>query len=108
MKTLQGLAMGIQCFGGELPFFFISGWLLKKIGHINAMTLVLFTFGIRLFLYSLLTNPWLVLPIELMQGVTFGVFYSTMATYASIVAPPGTSATLQVSFSIIYFVREGF
>lgn len=97
MKTLQGLAMGIQCFGGELPFFFLSGWLLKKIGHINAMTLVLFTFGIRLFLYSLLSNPWLVLPIELMQGITFGVFYSTMATYASIVAPAGTSATLQVS-----------
>lgn len=97
MKTLQGLAMGIQCFGGELPFFFISGWLLNKIGHINAMTLVLFTFGVRLSLYSLLSNPWLVLPIELMQGITFGVFYSTMATYASIVAPAGTSATLQVS-----------
>lgn len=96
MKTLQGLAMGIQCFGGELPFFFISGWLLKKIGHVNAMTLVLFTFGVRLCLYSLLSNPWLVLPIELMQGITFGVFYSTMATYASIVAPAGTSATLQV------------
>lgn len=102
MKTLQGLAMGIQCFGGELPFFFISGWLLKKIGHINAMTLVLFTFGIRLFLYSLLSNPWLVLPIELMQGVTFGVFYSTMATYASIVAPPGTAATLQVILAKLF------
>lgn len=97
MKTLQGLAMGIQCFGGELPFFFISGWLLNKIGHVNAMTLVLLTFGIRLSLYSLLSNPWLVLPIELMQGITFGVFYSTMATYASIVAPPGTAATLQVN-----------
>lgn len=97
MKTLQGLAMGIQCFGGELPFFFISGWLLTKIGHVNAMTLVLFTFGLRLCLYSLLSNPWLVLPIELMQGITFGIFYSTMATYASIVAPAGTAATLQVN-----------
>lgn len=101
MKTLQGLAMGIQCFGGELPFFFISGWLLNKIGHVNAMTLVLFTFGVRLCLYSLLTNPWWVLPIELMQGITFGVFYSTMATYASIVAPAGTAATLQVNNFIL-------
>lgn len=109
MKTLQGLAMGIQCFGGELPFFFISGWLLNKIGHINAMTLVLFTFGARLFLYSLLSNPWMVLPIELMQGITFGVFYSTMATYASIVAPAGTAATLQVceSHQICHF-RHSF
>lgn len=97
MKTLQGLTMCIQCFGGELPFFFISGWVLKRIGHVNSMTLVLFAFGIRLCLYSVLTNPWWVLPIELMQGITFGIFYTTMATYASIVAPDGTAATLQVS-----------
>lgn len=98
MKTLQGLVMGIQCFGGELPFFFISGKLLKKIGHVHAMSLVLLGFGVRFFLYSLLSNPWYVLPIELLNGVTFGLFYSTMASYASIVAPPGTEATLQVKF----------
>lgn len=26
IKTLQGLVSGIQCFGGEIPFFFISGF----------------------------------------------------------------------------------
>lgn len=88
--------MGVQCFGGELPFFFISGKLLKKIGHVNAMSLVLFGFGVRFFCYSLLQNPWYVLPVELLSGVTFGVFYATMASYASIVAPPGTEATMQV------------
>lgn len=60
------------------------------------MTLVLFTFGIRLILYSILSNPWWVLPIEFMQGITFGIFYAAMATYANIVAPSGTAATLQV------------
>lgn len=96
IKTLQGLAMAIQCFGGELPFFFLSGWILKKIGHIHSMSLVLLGFGVRFLLYSILTNPWYVLPIELLNGVTFGIFYSTMASYASIAAPPGTEATLQV------------
>lgn len=105
MKTLQGLAMGIQCFGGELPFFFLSGWLLKRIGHIHAMSLVLLCFGIRFMLYSVLTNPWWVLPIELMQGVTFGIFYSTMTSYASLVAPSGTEATLQVKL-LLYFSLE--
>ncbi|XP_036326884.1 major facilitator superfamily domain-containing protein 6-like protein A isoform X2 [Rhagoletis pomonella] len=95
MKTLEGIAMGIQCFGGELPFFFLSGWILRKIGHVNAMSLVLFAFGVRFILYSVLVNPWYVLPIEMLNGVTFGIFYSTMASYASIVAPPGTEATMQ-------------
>lgn len=101
LKTLEGLTIFIQCIGGELPFFLISGWLIKLIGHINSMTLVLFAFSIRLFLYSILTNPWWVLPIELMQGLTFGIFFATMATYANIVAPKGTEATLQVILKII-------
>jgi hypothetical protein len=90
--------MFIQCFFGEVPFFFLSGKLLKKIGHISAMNLVLFGFSVRFFLYSLLQNPWYALPIELLNGITFGVFYSTMTSYASIIAPLGTEATLQVSF----------
>lgn len=106
MKTLQGLVTIIQSFGGELPFFFISGWFINKIGHNNAMTLVLFTFGIRLMLYSILSNPWWVLPIEFMQGITFGIFYTTMTTYANIVSPSGTAATLQVIIIIKYFILQ--
>lgn len=101
MKTLQGLVQTTQTFGGELPFFFISGWLINKIGHVNAMTLVLFVFGIRLTLYSVLTNPWWVLPIEFLQGMTFGIFYTAMAMYANVVAPSGTAATLQVIDTVL-------
>lgn len=108
MKTLQGLAMGIQCFGGELPFLFLSGWILQKIGHVNAMSLVLAAFGVRLLLYSFLVNPWYVLPIELLNGLTFGIFYSTMTSYASIVAPPGTEATMQVRFFVFIVYYFGF
>lgn len=101
MKTLQGLAMGIQCLAGEIPFFFLSGAVLKRIGHVHAMSLVLLAFGVRFLLYSVLSNPWWVLPIETMQGVTFGIFMATMTSYASIVAPPGTESTLQVRPSCV-------
>ncbi|XP_068142157.1 LOW QUALITY PROTEIN: major facilitator superfamily domain-containing protein 6 [Drosophila tropicalis] len=104
IKTLEGLVMGIQCFGGELPFFFLSGWILKRMGHVNVMSLVLFAFGVRFILYSMLQNPWYILPIELLNGLTFGLFYATMASYASIVAPPGTEATMQ---SLVGAIFEG-
>ncbi|XP_034480769.1 major facilitator superfamily domain-containing protein 6 isoform X2 [Drosophila innubila] len=104
IKTLEGLVMGIQCFGGELPLFFLSGWILKRMGHVNAMSLVLFGFGVRFILYSMLQNPWYILPIELLNGITFGLFYATMASYASIVAPPGTEATMQ---SLVGAIFEG-
>nr|CAH7760399.1 unnamed protein product [Callosobruchus chinensis] len=95
IKTLQGFVQAVQCLGGEVPFLFLSGRILKKIGHENTMSLILLGLGCRLVLHSLVTNPWLTLPIELFNGLTFGLAFACMASYASIVAPPGTEATVQ-------------
>ncbi|XP_066250282.1 major facilitator superfamily domain-containing protein 6 [Euwallacea similis] len=95
VQTLKGILMGVQCLGGELPFFFLSGKILKKIGHVNAMSLVLFTLGVRFILYSVIENPWWFIPIECSNGLTYGVFYACMASYASIIAPIGTETTMQ-------------
>lgn len=105
IKTLQGLAMAVQTFGGEIPLFFLSGRLLRGIGHENAMSLVLGALGLRLLCYSLLSNPWWVLPVELLQGFTFGVFITTMSSYASKVAPSGAEATLQVRWDDRYSAK---
>lgn len=106
VKTLQGIVMAIQCLGGELPFFFLSGWILKKIGHVQTMSLVLLVLGIRLILHSIIVNPWWILPVEFLNGLTFGLFFACMASYASIVAPPGTEATMQVIEMILSILYE--
>lgn len=95
IKTLEGIVMAIQCLGGELPLFFLSGWIVRKIGHVNCMTFILLAMGLRFILYSLLSDPWWILPIEFFNGITFGLFYACMASYASIIAPPGTETTMQ-------------
>jgi len=95
LTLLLSLNMAIQCFIGEVPMFFLSGWILKKLGHTNTMSLVLAVFGLRFLSYSLLTNPWHSLPIEVLNGVTFGIFYSTMVSYASIISPQGMESTMQ-------------
>ena len=59
------------------------------------MTLVLAAFGARLLLYSLLTNPWFSLMVEVLNGITFGIFYSTMTSYAHLISPPGLTYHLQ-------------
>jgi hypothetical protein len=99
IKLLEGLAMGIQCFLGEAPFLFLSGkylngpkcsrseafnlisrlgWFLNKLGHVHTMTMILVMMGIRMLAYSFLSNPWYALPIELLNGITLGVFWSTV------------------------------
>ena len=66
------------------------------------MTMILLAMGIRLLSYSFLTNPWYTLPIELLNGLTLGVYWSASASYAFLVAPPGAGSTLQGIFGAIF------
>ncbi|XP_076344916.1 major facilitator superfamily domain-containing protein 6-like isoform X2 [Tachypleus tridentatus] len=92
---LMGIVIAIQCFIGELPFFFFSEWIINKISCIHTFTLSLASFCIRFILYSFIKNPWHVLPLELLQGPGFGSFYTAMTLYAKTSAPPGAEATMQ-------------
>ena len=64
------------------------------------MTLVLGAFGARFILYSVLTNPWYSLLVEVLNGITFGIFYAAMTSYAHIISPPGQCLSLFSPFGI--------
>ncbi|XP_071037260.1 major facilitator superfamily domain-containing protein 6-B isoform X3 [Parasteatoda tepidariorum] len=49
-------------------------------------------------------DPWLVLPVEILHGLTSGIFYPVVANYGKLSARPGTEATTQ---SIIFSTHEG-
>lgn len=94
LKTIQGLALGIQCFAGEIPFFFWSGAIIKRLGHVNCMALVLGAMAVRLYLYTIITNPnWIIL-IELLNGVSYALGYAVKMSYAKTMAPPDTTNTV--------------
>jgi len=68
------------------------------------MTLVFIIIAVRYIGYSFLINPWFVLIFEPLQ-IYFGLFYSTLTSFASIKASPGTEATMQ---GIMNVFVEGF
>lgn len=94
IKTLQGLAIGIQCIGGELPFLFFSGWIIKRLGHWYCMSLGLFAFSFRFYVYSIVTNPYWILPVELVDGIAFGLCHAVLIAYARIIAPSSGVTTV--------------
>lgn len=104
-QLLLGLVAGVQCLVAEVPIFFFSGWFVKKIGHFYCLIAALIAFALRMGLYSILHNPWWVLSIDLLHGVTFAVFFAAMTLYAIDYAPPGTEATMIGIFGGIF---EGF
>jgi hypothetical protein len=100
-EFLMGLSLTVTC-AAELPFFFWSEHLLKRLGARGVMYLSLMCYAVRLMYYSFLTNPWAVLPSELLHGVTFGAYWSAGISLASSTAPPALSATAQGLFSGFY------
>lgn len=74
---------------------FRIGYVIKHIGHMNSFSLMFVGFAVRFFLYSIITNPVWVLPVEMLNGVTYALAYSAAASYAAQIAPPGAEGTLQ-------------
>lgn len=101
-QLLLGLVAGVQCLVAEVPFFFFSGWFIKTFGHFNCLIAALAAFSVRIGLYSILQNPWLVLPIDVLHGVTYAIFCSAMTLYAIDFAPVGTEATMLGIFGGIF------
>jgi len=94
LKTLQGLVQGIQCFGGEIPFFFWSGRIINTLGHVNCMALVLGATAVRMYLYTVVWNPAWIIAIELLNGVSFALGFAVKMSYAKNLSPQGTSNTV--------------
>ncbi|XP_054723034.1 major facilitator superfamily domain-containing protein 6-like [Uloborus diversus] len=93
-QSLLGLAVAMQCLVGEVPLLFSSGWFIKKLGYFPCIVISFSGFALRLGLYSVIKNPWLVLPIDALHGFTFAIFHATLTFFASAKAPAGLEATV--------------
>ncbi|KAG8179138.1 hypothetical protein JTE90_015328 [Oedothorax gibbosus] len=103
-SLLCGLVQTVQNFVGEIPFLFYSSWFIKRVGHFNVLSLSLAAYCSRFLFYSYLQDPWLTLPMEVVHGLTYGLFYAATTSYAKLSAEPGTEATTQ---SILFSTHEG-
>ncbi|KAH9367827.1 hypothetical protein HPB48_017692 [Haemaphysalis longicornis] len=93
-----GLFGADGCFGGceklaELPVFVCAGWAIGKAGHVFVLRAALVSMATSFALYSVISNPWVTLPVELLLGLALGAFFTAIPSYAEEVAPPGTEAT---------------
>ncbi|GFS49996.1 major facilitator superfamily domain-containing protein 6 [Trichonephila clavipes] len=103
-EFLCGLSLTVQTLLGVLPFMFFSGWIIKKVGQFQILSSCLLIYVIRFLWYSYLYNPWLVLPVEFLHGITYGLYYTVLASYGKMSSKPGTEAMTQ---SVIFSTHEG-
>ena len=81
----------------ELPIFYYTDVLLKKIGTDGMFIISMVAYVIRAFGYTLLTQEtvWYVLFLEVLHGVTFALMWSAAVEFSKSKSPKGWEATVQ-------------
>ena len=97
-ETLMGLSLTVATLS-EMPVFFFSSWLLRKVGARGLLLLAIAAYVVRLLAYTLMPPVWLVLPINLLHGLTFSALWVAGVSYVNQVTPKGSGATAQGLFS---------
>jgi predicted MFS family arabinose efflux permease len=100
--TIMGISRFITC-ASEVPMFRIAGSLQQKYGIWPVMALTQIAYVIRFIYYSTLTIPWLVLPCEILHGLTFAVMWSVSCSYASLISTPECHATIQALLKGLHY-----
>jgi predicted MFS family arabinose efflux permease len=102
---LMSLSITLTC-AAEIPVFHYAGSIIQYVGLSGSVDIVLAAFVVRLLAYSSMrTWPtlWLVLLVEPMHGLTFGLAWALGTEFAKDSAPPGLEATMQSTFQSCYF-----
>ncbi|MGE5701855.1 MAG: MFS transporter [Clostridia bacterium] len=91
----------------EVLFFAISFWFLKKMKEVTLISLAAACYTVRYALCSLATSPEQIVALQLMQGVTFVVFYTAAIHYLYKVVPEEWKSTGQTILAILFFGVSG-
>ena len=87
-NLLLGLIMTCMCVG-EIPVFYFAGRLIDRVGCVGVIHLAMLSYVVRLLLYFFLQwapSPWLVLPVELLHGFTFGGLWAASTEHLARIA----------------------
>ena len=108
-QLLFSVINGLNC-AAEVFVFFITDKLICSLGHVNVIYVALFCYCVRFIYFYFVESPWVVLPAELLQGITTAAFWSSCVSYVGL--HPGASNTVQGILNGVYmglgFATGGF
>ncbi len=80
--TLVGYALSFQGLC-ELPFFYLSSRIIVKFGIKTTFLITVFITALRMILYALISNPYWAVSIELLQGISWSLFWVVCVEYVN-------------------------
>ncbi|KAK3582988.1 hypothetical protein CHS0354_027113 [Potamilus streckersoni] len=101
-QLLIGLASAV-CHVAEIIMFFLVFFILKHLSPVTFMVLGLIGYCIRFSVFAAMTDPWLIIPTEILQGFTFAGVWSVYIKYLSTSVPSEYLGTLQGFLHGVYW-----
>ena len=72
--SLVGYGLSLQGLF-EIPFFYFSAWIISRLGMKTTLLVTVIATAVRLILYSITDNPNMALPIEVLHGISWSLFW---------------------------------
>jgi PPP family 3-phenylpropionic acid transporter len=72
--ALVGYGLSLQGLF-EIPFFYFSAWIISRLGMKTTLLVTVLATAFRLILYSITDNPNMALPIEVLHGISWSLFW---------------------------------
>lgn len=91
----------------EVVAFALSFWWLRKGNELQLMTGAAAIYFVRFAICAVVTNPQWIVYLQLLQGLTFGVFYVASIQYLYKIAPKEWKATGQTILAVVFFGISG-
>ncbi|CAB3401422.1 unnamed protein product [Caenorhabditis bovis] len=86
----------------EIVAYFYVFRLINKYGHVRVMYLCLAINVFRFLMLSVFDNPWMVLPLQVLQGCCLATVWTTASSYISLIAPPHAKQHAQYALQVGY------
>ncbi|XP_077997023.1 major facilitator superfamily domain-containing protein 6-like [Glandiceps talaboti] len=101
-ETLLGLAT-LLLYGSEIVMFCSSHWLIQALGFVWVMYFGLICYIIRFLMYALITDPWCLLPAEVLQGISYAAVWASITTYLAKAVTSDNYATVLGVLHALYW-----
>lgn len=105
-NKLVGLAFFIAA-ASEIVIFALSFMWLKPGKELLLITIAIFFYVVRFFLSGIVDNPYALIAVQLLQMVTFPIFYTAAIQYLYKLVPREWRATGQTLLALLFFGFSG-
>ena len=105
-SILTGVALSTASLSA-IPLFFLAPAILQKKSPMVIMRYSILILAVRCFLYTQINNPQYILPVQLLHGLTFSLFWAAGVLYVKRLIPDGYDTSGQSLFVAMYFGLGG-